>query len=122
MLLKSHVYKPSLLAHLQTSLRGMCSKIQNHVVNIYAGDYATRLSTELQPIHKKDGRTIAWSLILIAERALTAIRKGIDQMQNGYKTGQIMHIVTGDGTDTIQNSCRQVFQYFTERGAALRIW
>ena len=93
--------------------RGRTSKIQNHVVHVHVGRAAIEFFTELQPLFKKDARTIAYSLISTAAQAFAAICSGVAAMKSECDRARVIHIIVGDGVNTNDSACRRVLKHFT---------
>jgi hypothetical protein len=118
MTLKSSLHDTTLPADLQSGLRGKSSKIQNQVVSVITGTQELEVFTELQALHKKDGATIAFSLIQTATRVIQKLR----QAHPGENvTVRVLHLVTGDAVNTNENACKRLLHHFLSQASSLGI-
>ena len=69
--------------------------------------------SELQPVLRKDGNTIAWAMRQIVEEICETLRGGLAQ-RGGSKAAhpRLIHIVLGDGVNTNDNAARRLLRHF----------
>ena len=90
-------------------LRGRLSKIQNNSVTLTFGNESYFWLTELQPLQKKDGPTIAEALVSVTEEIFASL---IAFPSRPWKQLRYVHLLTGDGINTNQNAAKRLLQRF----------
>jgi hypothetical protein len=91
--------------------RGRYSKVQNNAVLIGVGDQGKlEWPTELQPLMRKDGSTIATAIVSAVAGALEAAAAAVDA--RGARPVTFLHMLIGDGVNTNENAAKKVLQHF----------
>ena len=81
---------------LETTLfRGRTSNIQNHVVNLKIGARTFEWLTELQALLRKDGPTIATSIIATVQELATCLTTGLMRNPGQYSSLRFVHVLIG---------------------------
>jgi hypothetical protein len=121
---RSYLHDVSLPTALQSGLRGKSSKIQNHVLEVKTATETQEVYTELQALHKKDGVSVAYSIIQTVGCVIEQLTKAFANPQGaGHRKVivRVIHLITGDAVNTNGNACRRVFLYFTVHSRRLGI-
>ena len=88
--------------------RARFSKIQNNVLTAVVANTEMEIYTELQPLLKKDGATIATAIIQTTSGLLEECVKALARNQHGCKQLRVVHIVVGDGVNTNENAMKRL--------------
>ena len=78
------------------SVRGRSSKVPNHAMTVFVGEESAEWFTELQPLQRKDAKTIATTLLQNVEEVMSTMSLAT----SGDREGSLLHIVVGDGIGT----------------------
>lgn len=95
--------------------RSRTTKIQNNVVDVCFAGKSISWLTELQPLLRKDGPTIASALVLAVQGIVTGVEQQCDARQ---KRARIIHCLVGDGVNTNENASKRLYKHFSDQGAA----
>ena len=82
----------------------------NNVVQVSNGKDAVEFWCELQALHKKDGPTVASSLIGIVEDLRKAM---LSSSVAGARSIRFTHCLVGDSVNTSENTATRVLFHFT---------
>ena len=97
----------------QTLRRGRSSKVQDHAVHVYLGDWSEIWYTELQALLKKDGPTTALSIVRAIGEVLELLSKSTEGAGRG--SIRVVHVMTADGVGTNENAAKRTYQHFHQR-------
>lgn len=96
--------------------RGRYSKVQNNAVTIKVGSgVAMDWMTELQPLSRKDGATLASAMIAVVKPVLDAVQAGV-VAQSG-KSARVIHMLVGDGVNTNESAAKRLLHHFVVQKA-----
>lgn len=95
--------------------RGRYSKIQNNFISMTMGTETLPWLTELQPLSKKDGKTLATALISTVNDILQNLLGGA--LASDQLKPTVVHSITGDAINTNENACRYVLRHFSHTRA-----
>lgn len=98
--------------------RGRYSKVQNNAMSIVFGGANKKIEwfSELQPLSKKDGPTLATALIKCVSGILGPIAAAIRRGQG--KKVRCIHLLVGDGVNTNENGAKRMLHHFLVSQAA----
>ena len=91
---------------------------------------AMEFYTEMQALHKKDGASVAWTLIQTVKGAIECLTRAfadkpeVSSVQTGPPrkvTVRVIHLLTGDAVSTNGNASRRVLSYFRDHARRLGI-
>lgn len=87
--------------------RSRCSKIQNNHVILSMQGRRVEWLTELQPLMKKDGPTLATALIQVIVSIVRCATSSASS-STGSQPVRILHCLTGDGIETNANAAKRL--------------
>ncbi len=93
----------------QRRIRSRSSKIQNNVLRMHIGRDAFEILTDLQPLLKKDGPSIAQALIDTVAEVLKHVEEATVKEQSEIR---LLHVLTGDGVPTNLAAARFLLGHF----------
>ena len=98
--------------------RSKHSKIQNNFVDVVAGGVSVEFFSELQPLLKKDGATIAEAICSVSAEVIKACAQGLRGDSQPQQRLRFIHLLTGDGINTNENALKRTYYYFTKTFSA----
>jgi hypothetical protein len=96
--------------------RGRYSKVQNNAITITTSPGAQPIEwlSELQPLSRKNGLTLATAIGASIEEVMKACTGEL----SGRKPLRFLHVLVGDGVNTNENSGKRLLQKFMLSGSA----
>ena len=95
--------------------RSRASKVQNDVLLLQIEEAQAQVFSELQPLAKKDGPTIATALLQSARRVLQECKCALDSGKCAFTEVRVLHLLTGDGVPTNENAARRMLKEILAR-------
>ena len=92
--------------------RGRSSKVQNQCISISCKDNDIQWYSELIPMAKKDGPTVALAMSMPIGEIMEALAAGLKHNLVGCKSLRVIHLVVCDGVETNHNAVNRVMAYF----------
>lgn len=90
--------------------RAPYSKIQNNALSIKVGDRVMEWYSDLRPMLRKDGPSIATAIIRIVSELCDIVKKAA----KAGERRRVIHCLTGDGVNTNINAAKRVFWHMKQ--------
>ena len=101
--------------------RGRYSKVQNNAVTVYVGGEGSGVEwfTELQPLARKDGPTLATAIAAVVQPIIGMAAASYSSQHP--RSFRVLHMLVGDGVNTNENASKRVLNHFLNQHPTGRV-